>query len=144
MSWDSLIEGVVRGEAKRWGELVAGYHNYSSKNGLRVVASEAGKEDIMEEEKKVTAVRMMRVTYANNTSGKLKIQVPVLYLKVYDDVPELQSNQAVSCYVMTLFQSQLNEAILREDYGEAAKLKLAITSATKKDIVGAALTIMNV
>ncbi|KAG6509922.1 hypothetical protein ZIOFF_027930 [Zingiber officinale] len=41
------------------------------------------------------------------------------------------------------FDSQLNEAILREDYGEAAKLKLAITGATKKDIVGAALTIMN-
>ncbi|KAG6489550.1 hypothetical protein ZIOFF_050825 [Zingiber officinale] len=91
MSWDSLIEGVVHGEAKRWDELVAVYHNYSSKNGLRVVASEAGKEDIVEEEKK----------------------------------------------------SQLNEAILREDYGEATKLKLAITGATKKDIVGAALTIMN-
>ncbi|KAG6533195.1 hypothetical protein ZIOFF_007061 [Zingiber officinale] len=91
MSWDSLIEGVVRGEAKRWDELVAAYHNYSSKNGLRVVASEAGKEDIVEEEKKVTA-------------------------------------------------SQLNEAILREDYGEAAKLKLAIIGATKKDIVGARAT----
>ncbi|KAG6482298.1 hypothetical protein ZIOFF_058929 [Zingiber officinale] len=88
MSWDSLIEGVVRGEAKRWDELVDAYHNYSSKNGLQVVASEPEKEDIVEEEKK----------------------------------------------------SQLNEAILREDYGEAAKLKLAITGATKKDIVGAVLT----
>lgn len=56
MRWDSLIEGVVRGAAKRWDELVAAYRNSSSKNGLRVVASEAGKEDIVEEEKKVTVV----------------------------------------------------------------------------------------
>ncbi|KAG6472402.1 hypothetical protein ZIOFF_069864 [Zingiber officinale] len=45
--------------------------------------------------------------------------------------------------LVSVLKSQLNEAILREDYGEAAKLKLAITGATKKDIVGAALTIMN-
>lgn len=45
---------------------------------------------------------------------------------------------------MILFQSQLNEAILREDYGNAAKLKLAIAGAAKKDVVGTALTIMNV
>lgn len=56
MSWDSLIEGVVRGAAKRWDELVAACRNSSSKNGLRVIASEAGKKDIEEEEKKATVV----------------------------------------------------------------------------------------
>ncbi|KAG6474994.1 protein EXECUTER 1, chloroplastic-like [Zingiber officinale] len=125
MSWDSLIEGVVRGAAKRWDEVVAAYRNYSSKNGLRVVASEAGKEDIVEEEKKVTAVEENGEDW-DWERWKLHFM-------------EIEEHEKLA----SVLKSQLNEAISREDYGGAAKLKLAITGATKKDIVGAALTIMN-
>lgn len=46
--------------------------------------------------------------------------------------------------MMALFQSQLTDAIIREDYKEAAKLKLAIAAATLKDTVGMAILDMNV
>ncbi|XP_074585578.1 protein EXECUTER 1, chloroplastic-like [Curcuma longa] len=123
--WDSLIEGVVRGAAKRWDELVAAYRNSSSKNGLRVVASEAGKEDIVVEEKKVTVVE------ENGEDWDWE--------RWKQHFMEIEEHEKL----VSVLKSQLNEAILREDYGEAAKLKLAITGATRKDIVGAALTSMN-
>ncbi|KAG6522988.1 hypothetical protein ZIOFF_020145 [Zingiber officinale] len=89
----------------------------------------------------------LMVLLQDGTSHYLKGLVPLLcYLAigacffVFKSPLELYENDshgighqlAVSCYVMTLFQSQLNEAILREDYGEAAKLKLAIIGATKR------------
>ncbi|RRT82293.1 hypothetical protein BHE74_00012330, partial [Ensete ventricosum] len=46
--------------------------------------------------------------------------------------------------VMALFQSQLNDAIAKEAYEDAVKLKLAIAGATENDIVGTAISTMNV
>ncbi|KAG6514239.1 hypothetical protein ZIOFF_024586 [Zingiber officinale] len=95
----------------------------------------------------IMAILVIAFTLQDGTSHYLKGLVPLLcYLAigacffVFKSPLELYENDshgighqlAVSCYVMALFQSQLNEAILREDYGEAAKLKLAITGATKR------------
>lgn len=46
--------------------------------------------------------------------------------------------------VMVLFQSQLDDAIAQEEYEDAVKLKLAIAGATENDIVGTAISTMNV
>ncbi|KAG6500290.1 hypothetical protein ZIOFF_040133 [Zingiber officinale] len=55
-------------------------------------------------------------------------------IKMDLDLNLLETGSLIMAILVIAFtlQSQLNEAILREDYGEAAKLKLAITGATKR------------
>ncbi|XP_042406850.1 protein EXECUTER 1, chloroplastic-like [Zingiber officinale] len=121
ISWDSLIHEIVRGAAKRWDELVASCRNSWSKNGLPVVASEAGKEVLGEEEEN------------EEDGGEWDWE---RWKRHFAEIEEYEK-------LVSILKSQLNEAILREDYEDAAKLKLAMSGAAKKDVVGTALTIMN-
>ncbi|KAG6518463.1 hypothetical protein ZIOFF_021938 [Zingiber officinale] len=58
----------------------------------------------------------------------------IMGIKMDLDLNLLETGSLIMAILVIAFtlQSQLNEAILREDYGEAAKLKLAITGATKR------------
>ncbi|XP_008776948.1 protein EXECUTER 1, chloroplastic isoform X2 [Phoenix dactylifera] len=123
--WDSLLHDFVRSAVKRWDDYVSSYWNSSPKNGPRTNVP-AGKGEEKEVEGKDEGKK-------GEEEGDWDWE---RWKRHFAEIEEQQS-------LVSVLKSQLSDAIIRENYKEAAKLKLAIAAATEKDTVGAAISDMN-
>ncbi|XP_010943896.1 protein EXECUTER 1, chloroplastic isoform X2 [Elaeis guineensis] len=123
--WDSLLHDVVRSAVKRWDDYVSSYWNSSPKNDPRTNVP-AGKGEEKEAEGKDEGKKWEKEGDWDWERWK----------RHFAEVEEQHR-------LVFALKSQLTDAIIREDYKEAMKLKLAIAAATQKDTVGTAISDMN-
>ncbi|KAL0891464.1 hypothetical protein Bca101_015447 [Brassica carinata] len=114
--WDAAIQDVLKNAIKRFDSVLSWYGNQDKDDGDDVVSGGQGWGDIEEEEESDWDWERWKKHFER-----------------IDDQDRL----------LSVLKSQLNGAVKREDYDDAARLKVAIAAASTNDAVGRVMSSFN-